>query len=127
METKGIMYSNSITMCNVTFTDIALNPTCSIKLTIPSLGVLRLPISLYMVSKWPICSPHFFPEILGELCGVGALDGMTSYFPTNIPWKRIIFPSFYFLNFFLQVSFCDPLKWDVLFPSQGSPSSIHLY
>jgi hypothetical protein len=97
METTRIMYSNSITICNITLMDTTLNPTCSVKLTIPSLGVLRLPIGLlYMVSKWPICSPHFLPEVFGEPCGVGALDGMTSSFPTNTPWERIIFLAFLF-------------------------------
>ncbi len=137
---KGIMYSNSITICNITLIDIALNPTCSIKLAILILGVLRLPIGLlYMVSKWPICSPHFFPEVFGEPCGVGALDDMTSSFPTNTKWKRIIFPSFWFFLFFFTSRLLWSLEMGCSFPkssisfhvnicsSEGSPSNVHLY
>jgi hypothetical protein len=105
LETRGIVYSKSTTIYNITFMDIDLNPTCFIKLAIPNLGVLRLPIGLlYMVSKWSLCSPRSLLKVFGEPCGVGALDSMTSYFPTNILEKdhlSILFISLTFFHKFL--------------------------
>ncbi len=139
METRGIMYSKSTTLDNITLMDIALNPTCFIKLAIPTLVYWGYPLAS---STWSPNGPYVHLILsstsLGSHVVLGTWMVWPPFFQRTPLGKGSFLHPFYFLNFFSQVGFCDPLIWDVFFPSQtyffmltfveeGSLSSVHLY